>query len=227
MKFTIIIMAKVPRAGNVKTRLQPFLSPEQCAALSEAFLEDAINKAQSPTNDLIIAFSPGAERDYFSKFEKNKFSLVAQKGENLGAKMFNAFQFAFAQDSDAAVVMIGADSPTFPTEFIERSFEFLETEADAVLGKSADGGFYLIGLKKLAPRLFDEIRWSLPSVFKEMRRNLKRAGINHVGLLPAHYDVDTPDDLRRLYAEITADKNLQARAPQTFKWLSANEKIFA
>ena len=122
MKSTVIIMTKVPRAGNVKTRLQPFLSPAQCVSLSEAFLEDAINKAQQCTDKVIIAFSPESEHNYFAQFDNEKLTLHVQQGENLGDKMFDAFNFAFADNLDAAV-MIGTDSPTFPPSFIDQAFE--------------------------------------------------------------------------------------------------------
>ena len=155
MKRAIIIMAKVPRAGNVKTRLQPFLSAEQCVSLSEAFLEDAIEKAKKSTDILIIAFSPAEEREYFDKFSDENLILIEQNGADLGEKMFNAFDFAFQKNLDS-VVMIGTDSPTFPDDYLKQAFEFLHT-SDAVLGKTEDGGFYLIGLRKLDECIFNNV----------------------------------------------------------------------
>ncbi len=213
MKSTIIIMAKVPRAGNVKTRLQPFLSPAQCVSLSEAFLEDAIYKAQNRANDLIIAFSPGSERGYFAKFENNKFTLLAQKGENLGEKMFNAFQFAFANNSDA-VVMIGTDSPTFPAEFINRAFENLQN-SDTVLGESEDGGFYLIGLRTLRKEIFADVEWSSPETFEQTTKNIRNIGLK-LFCLPIWFDVDFPDDLIKLNKDLAQDSDI---APKTYKLL--------
>lgn len=216
MKSTIIIMAKVPRAGKVKTRLQPFLSPAQCVSLSEAFLEDAINKAQSRTNDLIIAFSPSSERDYFTKFENKKFTLVAQKGENLGGKMFNAFQFAFEHDSDA-VVIIGTDSPTFPPEFIDSAFEKLKN-TDAVLGETTDGGFYLIGLLTLRKEIFADVEWSSARTFEQITENIINANLK-LSFLPIWYDVDFPEDLVKLRNNLIDESNI---APKTFQWLEEN-----
>ncbi|CAN5307973.1 TIGR04282 family arsenosugar biosynthesis glycosyltransferase [soil metagenome] len=213
MKSTIIIMAKVPRAGNVKTRLQPYLSPAQCVALSEAFLEDAINKAQSRTNDLIIAFSPSSERDYFTKFENKKFTLVAQTGKNLGGKMFNAFQFAFEHDSDA-VVMIGTDSPTFPSEFIDSAFENLQN-SDAVLGESENGGFYLIGLRTLRKEIFADVEWSSAKTFEQTTQNIKNIELK-LFRLPIWFDVDVPEDLFKLRNDLTENSDI---APKTFHWL--------
>lgn len=212
MEHSIIIMAKVPRAGNVKTRLQPFLSPEQCAEISEAFLEDAINKAQNAADELIIAFSPPSERDYFTKFE-NKFRFVEQKGANLGEKMFNAFQFAFLNNSDA-VVMIGTDSPTFPPEFITQAFNRLE-KSDAVLGKTKDGGFYLIGLRGLRKEIFENIGWSSAETFEQTARNIENLGWL-LALLPVWYDVDFPEDLELLKKDLAENSII---APKSFEWL--------
>ena len=125
MNRTIIIMTKIPTAGNVKTRLQPFLTSEKCAELAECFLLDTVSKAKSLQNKLIIAYSPSEKRDDLQELVGNKQILVEQKGDNLGERMFNAFQFARSQNSDA-VVMIGTDSPTFPPEFIERAYENLK-----------------------------------------------------------------------------------------------------
>jgi rSAM/selenodomain-associated transferase 1 len=140
-------MAKVPRAGNVKTRLQPFLSAEQCRTLAEAFLYDTINKTRNVCEELVIAFAPAHEKNYFADFDCKNLTLIEQNGEDLGEKMFNAFKFVLSVSTDTNVLIIGTDSPTFSVEFIERAFEALESNSETVLGKSEDGGFYLIGLR--------------------------------------------------------------------------------
>lgn len=210
-------MAKVPRAGNVKTRLQPFLSPQQCAALSEAFLEDAINKAQTQANELIIAFSPPDERGYFTKFGNNNFTLLGQKGENLGEKMFSAFDFAFANNSDA-VVMIGTDSPTFPATFIKQAFENL-ANSDAVLGETADGGFYLIGLRTARKEVFANVEWSSAATFEQTARNIENIGLK-ISFIPDWFDVDLPEDLAELRKSLMENREI---APRTFQWLGENQ----
>ncbi|MEO8074117.1 MAG: TIGR04282 family arsenosugar biosynthesis glycosyltransferase [Acidobacteriota bacterium] len=209
-------MTKVPRAGNVKTRLQSFLSAAQCVSLSEAFLEDAINKAKGRANNLITAFSPSSERDYFTKFENDKFTLLEQKGENLGEKMFNAFQFAFEHDSDA-IVMIGTDSPTFPAEFIHLAFENLKN-ADAVLGETEDGGFYLIGLRTLRKEIFSGVEWSSAKTFEQTTENIRKVGLK-LFHLPIWFDVDFPEDLVKLRNNLTENSDI---APKTFHWLKEN-----
>lgn len=212
MKRAIIIMAKVPRAGNVKTRLQPFLSAEQCISLSEAFLEDAIEKAKKSTDILIIAFSPAEEREYFDRFSDENLILIEQNGADLGEKMFNAFEFAFQKNLDS-VVMIGTDSPTFPGDYLKQAFEFLHT-SDAVLGKTEDGGFYLIGLRKLDEFIFNNVEWSSPQTFHQTVQNLEKLQFS-LQELPLWYDIDEPQDLEKL----RKDKLLQKSSPRSAKWL--------
>lgn len=218
MKRAIIIMAKVPRAGNVKTRLQPFLSAEQCVWLSEAFLEDAINKAESFSEKLIVAFSPADERTYFDQFGDKNLILIEQKGADLGEKMFNAFQFALSQNSDSAV-MIGTDSPTFPADYIEQAFEFLEMETDAVLGKTTDGGFYLIGLRKLNKEIFESVAWSSDKTFEQTYRNIMKLDL-HLREVPSWFDVDEKEDLLKLKEQFAFSQNAVRRAPKTFETLN-------
>ena len=174
-------MAKVPTAGNVKTRLQPHLSPEECRTVAEAFLSDAIHKARNACDELIIAFSPASEKSYFDKLENSQnLILIEQKEGNLGERMANAFEFSVSADAGKAVVMIGTDSPTFPVEFAEQAFSDLEKQAEIVLGKSADGGFYLIGAKKIYPTLFENIEWSSARVFEQVTVNIENLKINPV-----------------------------------------------
>ena len=217
-------MTKVPVAGNVKTRLQPHLTAEQCATLAACFLSDTVSKVESLQIPLIIAFAPVEQRQNLLKILPEEQILVEQTGANLGEKMFNAFQFAFSQNIDA-VVMIGTDSPTFPAEFLELAFDFLEAKTDAVLGKSEDGGFYLIGLRKIHKRIFENVEWSSPKVFEQTTRNIEQLKIN-LQLIPEWFDVDSPDDLRRLRDEILRNEQTQKIAPRTVQWLNANTKIF-
>ena len=215
MKKVIIIMAKVPTAGTVKTRLSPFLSAEQCSELAECFLRDTVGKAKILSNELIIAYTPIEKRDVLLAILPDEQILIEQKGANLGDKMFHAFEFAFSRNSDA-VVMIGTDSPTFPAQFITRAFEML-AETDAVLGGTADGGFYLIGLRKLKKEIFETVEWSSPKTFVQTKRNIENLGLK-VSFLPSWYDVDTPDDLKMLKKDLSKDSSI---APKTFGFLES------
>jgi rSAM/selenodomain-associated transferase 1 len=224
MKRAIIIMAKVPLAGTVKTRLQPFLTPDKCAELATAFLQDAENKVKTVCENTILAYSPADNLNILENILETKNTYIAQTGENIGERMLNAFKFAFAQNSDG-VVIIGTDSPTFPADFIRQAFEYLETSADLVLGKTVDGGFYLIGLRKLVPNLFENIAWSTSSVFEQTVTNAVELGLKKK-LLPEWYDIDTPADLCVLRDKILADKEIQMCTPATCQWLLSNLELF-
>ncbi len=223
MQRAIIIMAKVPRRGTVKTRLQSVLPAEKCSELAAAFLADTLEKSKTVCKNIILAYAPAGESELLEDKVSPEIILVEQKGENLGERMANAFKAAGSENSP--VVMIGTDSPTFPADYISRAFEALEKDSEIVLGKSKDGGFYLIGLRAAISNLFDRIEWSTPLVFKQIASNIKNLGIGKLHLLPEHYDVDTPDDFLMLKDEITRDKNARATAEKTYRWLLENKEI--
>jgi rSAM/selenodomain-associated transferase 1 len=216
MKRTIIIMTKVPQAGEVKTRLQPFLTARQSAEISVCFLQDAEQKAKSVIQNLVIAFSPFEKKNLLVDILQSNPILIEQTGENLGERMLHAFEFAFSQNSDA-VVMIGTDSPTFPAEFIGQAFMFLEMKADVVLGKTVDGGFYLIGLRKAEKEIFQNVEWSSPKTFRQTKRNIENMNLV-LKEIPVWYDVDVPKDLERLKKELTTNPRI---APKTTEFLES------
>jgi len=218
MKRGIIMMAKVPEPGKVKTRLQPYLTPEQSAAFAKCLLQDTISKAKTFENKLIVAYSPIERRDFFDSLKHHNVVLFAQTGETLGERIFNAFEFAFKNELDS-ILMIGTDSPTFPGDFLSTAFQILE-QKDSVLGETEDGGFYLIGLRKLDWRIFENVEWSSEKTFEQTRNNLEKIGFSFAEL-PIWYDVDEPKDLERL----RKDANLQEFAPKTYMWLEKFDTV--
>ncbi len=217
MKRAIVIMAKVPLPGAVKTRLEPMIPAESCAALAKAFLADTTEKARRICENVIIAFSPASEQSALSKIVGNDIATFAQVGNDLGERVVSSFEHALATGAES-VVMIGTDSPTFPADYIEQTFEFLELETDVVLGKTTDGGFYLIGLRTAVPSIFGGVRWSSQRTFDDVFRNASDLGL-HLREVPSWYDVDEPRDLEKLRVELTNNANARRRAPQTFKVL--------
>jgi rSAM/selenodomain-associated transferase 1 len=224
MKRAIIIMAKVPATGTVKTRLHPFLSPEKCAELAWAFLRDAETKAKIICENTILAYAPADRKNVLENALRGANTLVEQVGATLGERMTNAFEFAFRQDLDA-VLMIGTDSPTVSAAFFKMAFELLERDADVVLGKTADGGFYAVGLGKNQPRLFENVAWSSERVFRQTARNTAQLKLR-LAQIPESFDVDAPSDLISLRAEMFADATARRHAPQTYKWLLSNSNLF-
>ncbi len=223
MKRAIIIMTKIPSAGNVKTRLQPFLSAVECAALSEAFLRDAVTKANTVCDNVILAYSPPEKINALRLLLPESQSIyVEQTGKDLGQRMFNAFKFASEQKTDSTV-MIGTDSPTFPADYIEQAFEFLETNSDVVLGKTEDGGFYLIGLRKPPEKgIFENVAWSSPQTFEQVYQNIRKSNL-HLREVPSWYDVDEREDFEKLQKEMLTDEHAKNYAPETLFFLSKTD----
>jgi hypothetical protein len=222
MDRTVIILTKIPITGAVKTRLQPFLSPEECAELAAAFVQDTSSKAYGIGHKTIVAASPFDKRNELENILTTEQFYIEQIGNDLGEKMYNAFRFAFRHNSNR-VVMIGTDSPTFPRDYIELAFENLE-KTDAVLGETTDGGFYLIGLRELHKNIFENIEWSTPRAFEQTKRNI--IGLNfNLRQIPAWYDVDEAEDLFRLFNEFQTDEHAKKTAPATYKWLTNHKKF--
>ncbi|MBI5191058.1 MAG: TIGR04282 family arsenosugar biosynthesis glycosyltransferase [Nitrospirae bacterium] len=197
MDNLLIIFAKAPVAGLVKTRMFPFLSFEEAAGVQRAFLEDTVDKAVSAgTHEVCIAYSPEGSHDLFrSLFGDRVAHYHAQAGDDLGARMAAAFGCAFGAGARKAVI-VGSDVPTLPSEFISDAFGMLDT-ADVVLGPSQDGGYYLVGLTRPVPALFAHIPWSARTVFRDTLARAEGLGLS-VSTLPTLRDVDTFEDLRAL-----------------------------
>ncbi len=222
----IIVMAKVPRTGAVKTRLQPFLTAEQCASLAEAFLKDTVRMAASICDDVIVAFDPPNGRDEIEQIVGPDVSLIPQNGTGLGERLDGAVQ-EIADLNFSPVLIIGTDSPTLPYEFlIDAIAAFGEPDTDLVLGGTEDGGYYLIAMREQIPGIFDEIRWSSEHVYRDTLERAQTLGLTRITELPRWYDVDNPPDLVRIQEEFATDESLASRCPDTHAWLEENRLSF-
>lgn len=216
MNSILIIMAKQPIYGAVKTRLCPPLTPQEALILYEAFLRDTtglVDMACALASNVTpaLAYSPQGSHDYFRALVPERFTLLPQMGEGLGERLCNlpAQVRALGFDSTA---MISSDSPTLAPDVVARCFEELARPGvDVALGPTADGGYYLIGMNEPQPALFKGITWSTEHVTRETLAAASHAGLR-VSLLPAWYDADTVEDLRQMWADLQADKGL---APYT------------
>lgn len=223
----IVVMAKFPSAGQVKTRLSPFLSDDQSASLAACFLKDTIAKVRQVTGNIIVAYSPAGAGEQLKALlpDGDGLRMVAQKGNDLGKRLESALLYA-ESEGFSPVIVIGADSPTLPPEFVKTAIEsFKSNETDIVLGATRDGGFYLVGLRQNYAELFENVAWSSDLVFGQMMRNVERLGLR-LSKLESWYDVDTPDDLLRLRNEMLADENGRQPAPKTYEWLARNARLF-
>lgn len=202
-RIALCIMAKAPRAGQVKTRLCPPLSPGEAAELSTCFLLDRIAQVRTVSGaEPALAYAPADAAEEFEALAPG-LTLLPQRGADLTARLESVLDDLFADGCDAAI-MIDSDSPTLPTEFLERAVRLAASgEHDLVLGPSEDGGFYLIGLRRAHPGLFEQMPLSTSAVLAETLRRARARGLR-VARLPAWYDVDTGPDLARLLAELGA-----------------------
>ena len=152
--------------------------------------------------------------------------LIEQRGNSLGERLESAVEYAAKQNFNP-VIIIGADSPTLPKEFIEAAIEsFKSDETDVVLGATRDGGFYLIGLRKNHFGIFENVAWSSAFVFKQTAQNVENLGLRLTNL-SRWYDIDTPDDLVFLRNEMLRDKTVPQVVPKTYQWLMSRAKLFA
>jgi rSAM/selenodomain-associated transferase 1 len=242
----LAVMTKAPQAGRVKTRLVPPLTPEEAAELNKCFLRDtaaAISSACSsrPVGDTgnarrtrrrhashseataacasaIAVYTPiGAESAYTNILPAD-FCLLPQRGDNFGERLYFAAEDLFKCGLDS-VCLIDSDSPTVPPENFAEAVERLSTSEDqVVLGPSDDGGYYLIGVKKLHRQLFEQIDWSTERVLKQTIQRATEIGLE-VKLLRTGYDVDDGASLRRLCDELLGENTDVAVAPNTRKFL--------
>jgi hypothetical protein len=199
---TILLFARHPVAGRVKTRLSPALPPALAAALYAAMLADTL---------AAVAGCGAARRELWWADEASAESLpvtvppdFAQRRQgagDLGARLSEAS--AAALDAPGArVAIIGSDAPALTAGHLDAAFAALDAH-DVVLGPASDGGYWLIALSRPAPELFKGMAWSTASVLRETRERAERAGLS-VALIETLSDLDTPADVARLMGRVAA-----------------------
>jgi rSAM/selenodomain-associated transferase 1 len=224
----LAVMTKAPRAGEVKTRLVPPLTHNEAAQLNSSFLRDiaaaisaAIGEtARSYARGVGVYTPRGAEAAY-ENILPEEFFLIAQRGHNFGDRLILAAEDLF-KVGFASVCLINSDSPTVPAENFSQAVELLQLPGDrTVLGPSDDGGYYLIGLKKLHREMFERIDWSTERVLNQTLQRAAQIGVE-VKLLPAGYDVDDWATLERLCSELLGENSSRGCgiAPNTRKFLA-------
>ncbi|HAK36724.1 MAG: TIGR04282 family arsenosugar biosynthesis glycosyltransferase [Nitrospinaceae bacterium] len=215
----LIVFARDPVEGQVKTRLNPFLDPRTTCDLYTCFLADSLDKiCEVESADRFAGIYPSNLSGYFERLDPSlSITVFLQEGKDLGERMRNAFSARF-QAGYKRVVIIGSDSPSLPVAYIRQAFA---SERDVVLGPSADGGYFLIGMKGQLVNLFDGIAWGGDTVLAETRAKLEAIDGASLELLPVWYDVDRPEDLKFLqtHLQLMADAG-QREGASTRKFLS-------
>jgi uncharacterized protein len=201
----LAVMAKAPRAGKVKTRLQPPLSAEDAAALNVCFLRDTAENIADVAREGgargIVCYTPVGDEAAFDGLLPGGFALIAQRGDGFGERLLYAAEDILSCGF-SAVCLIDSDSPTLPKDALRVAVRELARPGErVVLGPSEDGGYYLIGMKRPEPRVFERISWSTASVFAETLDRAREAGLELMEL-PKWYDVDDEATLTLLEAEL-------------------------
>ena len=202
------VMTKVPKAGRVKTRLTPPLTPDEAAALNICFLRDTANAIETAASEGIARgigiYTPIGEESAYRGILPGSFELIPQRGEAFGDRLTNAAEDLFAVGFDS-VCLIDSDSPTVsPRAFTDAARLLAQPANRIVFGPTDDGGYYLIGMNKLHRRVFEEIDWSTERVADQTLARARELGLN-VELLPTWYDVDDRATLQRLCDEVLGD----------------------
>lgn len=191
----VIVFARYPKPGRAKTRLIPRLGERGAAELSRQLAEHTLKQAEKfcQKNDaaLEVRFEGGDEVS-MKEWLGHDFMLSYQDDGDLGDRMCHAFEDAFCEGVKRAVI-IGTDCPEIDRSVIRNAFTALE-DHDLVLGPANDGGYYLIGLKKNIPQLFENMKWGSDQVLEQTRRTAKSINVS-TKLLPVLSDVDRPEDL--------------------------------
>lgn len=218
----VVVMAKAPRAGHVKTRLVPPLTYSQAAALAACFIRDTVLNVRQIVDTLMIAYAPANARQDLEPILPSNLLWFEQRGDDLGERLDSVANHLSILGYGPFVIL-GADSPTLPATFIEQALEVLASgQADVTLGPTTDGGYYLVGMNSAIAGLFRNIDWSTPFAYEQTVANANALNLR-LHTLPMWYDVDTPDDLYLLREQMSADDpTLMKRAPNTYRWFSAN-----
>ena len=217
-------MAKAPRPGKVKTRLSPPLTPEQASALNICFIKDTAENIQQVTEASnsagLVAYTPVGDEGAFEGLLPRDFQLLGQRGHSFGARLLHVCEDLFASGF-SAVCLIDSDSPTMPGNALLQAVERLAQAGDRmVLGPSEDGGYYLIGVKRMHPELFERIDWSTEHVCKQTLERASEIAL-HVELLPTWYDVDDAATLQRLRREVLSSDRTGYDAAHTRAYLES------
>jgi uncharacterized protein len=210
---TLVVMAKAPRPGMVKTRLAKSLPVEAVTELYRCLLDDTMALARSLDTAEVAIMCPASDVEDLTRLSGGVAGVVAQRGEGLAAGLTSVFAH-FAATGGQCVVAFNSDSPHLPASVLESAFEALSMR-DVVVGPTHDGGYYLVGAKAAHPTLFDGDGMGTRSALEALLARARELQLS-VGFTDLFYDIDVESDLTRLAAELSL---APARAPRTAVWL--------
>ena len=213
-RIALVIFAKAPIPGQVKTRLCPPLTPDEAATLHGSFVLDTLERTKTAVAkftlpiDRYLACAPSSAHVFFKIMEERQgVRLIDQVGEDIGTRMHQTFDTLFAKGY-RQVIMVGTDVPSLPLDQYKQACTLLASH-DLVLGPALDGGYYLIGLTQPRPNLFTDIPWSTKHVLTRTQEQATSLGLTFA-LTDPWRDVDTAEDL-----QVLIDANvLDAKKPR-------------
>lgn len=214
-------MTKAPLAGSSKTRLTPPLTPHEAAELSACFLRDTCENIASVCLDGTAAgvavYTPTGAEKLFDGLLPDSFTRVRQRGNSIEERLIHAADDLMSLGYDS-FCLIGADTPTLPPAFLRAAVSAVARPEDQlVLGPATDGGYYLIGLKKMHRCVFEEVDWSTSRVLAQTIARANQISVPQK-LLPAWFDVDDQATLRQLCDELFCknDQSLRQADPVAY-----------
>lgn len=215
----LVIMAKAPRPGAVKTRLTSSLSPADATAFYCCLLDDTLALARSLSDVQIAIMCPRPDVDALTQLAGDDVRIIAQQGEGLASGLTSVFAH-FAKDRSRRTIAFNSDSPHLPRAVLESAFEVL-AEHDLVVGPTNDGGYYLVGAKAAHPTLFARDSMGTSTALETLLANARALQLS-IGFADSFYDIDFVDDLTRLAGELRCAPE---RAPRTARWLKEWELL--
>ena len=222
------IICKTPKAGASKTRLLPLLGPARAAELAGCVLADIARGIDrlpvSVGHRGYAVYAPEGSEVELRRFVPPHFGLVCRRDATLGIVLLGATEHLLAEGHDV-VVLVNADSPTLPTEFLQQAIAATRAPGDrVVLGPATDGGYYLIAMKRAHAHLFSAIPWSTPDVLALTLKRAREIGLE-VTLLPTWYDVDDAPSMRMLLDELGGARLPFATTPTAAGSASATHRF--
>jgi uncharacterized protein len=209
----LVIMAKAPRPGTVKTRLASGLSPGAVTDFYCCLLDDTLTLSRSLSDVEVAIMCPDSDVTQLKHLAGDKTTVVAQEGEGLAAGLTSVFA-RFAKDHPRRTIAFNSDSPHLPRSALENAFATLAAH-DLVVGPTHDGGYYLVGAKAFHPTLFADEGMSTSSALDRLLSRARDLKLS-IGFATPFYDIDVVDDLTRLAQEL---RLAPERAPRTACWL--------
>lgn len=216
MDAVLLVFAKVPRPGDVKTRLTPVLTPTEAAHLYDAFLHDALDLYAQLDVDVRLYLAPPLPEEELDGVPAS-VTVHEQRGDGLGGRMQQAFREALDDGYERAAA-VGTDHPTLPPSFLRRALTALDADPAVCIGPSEDGGFYVVGMNAFYPQLFEDMTYSHAEVFSDTLARVETTDAQ-LTVLPRWYDVDTPTDVERMLVDLSESELPASRTREAVRQL--------